>query len=298
MNAVTQFLVPTQSVVQRQDISLAVYQWGAAETGRPTLMLIHGYPDSAEVWVPIAQILANEFHIVTYDVRGTGKSSPPNNSQGYHLDELVADISAVIRTTSPNQPVHLVGHDWGALQGWEAVLDDRLKSQIATYTALAPCLDIVGLWFHHQIHDNTPQSYLRLTKQLLSSSYMGAFQLPIVPELTWRLGLSWAWPKLVSVLEHAPIPASKTQLKNALNGINLYRANLASALLKPKQRYTSVPVHLIEMAQDPFVPHHFSEGLEAWTSKLTRSEIKAGHWGIVSQPKLVAESIRKYVQTA
>jgi len=292
----SQFLAYAQSFVQQHDISLAVYQWGQATPDRPTLVFIHGYPDSAEVWQPIAQLLAGEFHIVTYDVRGTGKSSVPSDQQAYHFDELVADLNAVIRATSPNQPVHLIGHDWGALQGWEAVLDDRLKSQISTYTALAPCLDIVGLWFHMQLQSDTPKGYLRFTKQILSSGYMGAFQLPVLPELTWRFGLSWAWSKLISILEHTQIPASKTQLKDAINGLGLYRVNLKQALLFPKQRYTSIPVHLIEMTQDPFVPRHFSAGLEAWTSKLTRSEIKAGHWGIASQPQLVAQSIRDYLK--
>ncbi|CAM4125325.1 hypothetical protein F901_03038 [Acinetobacter dispersus] len=291
----SQPIVPTQITVEQNGISLAVYQWGKANTKHKTIVFIHGYPDSADVWIPIAETLANDFHIVTYDVRGTGASTVPSKTKGYHLDELVADISAVIRATSPNQPVHLVGHDWGALQGWEAVLDDRLKPQIVSYTALAPSLDKVGLWFHSLLQENTSQSYLRLSKQLLSSSYMAAFQIPVVPEMTWRLGLSWAWPKMVSVLERAPVPASKTQLKNSINGIGLYRINLVPKLLNPKQRYTSIPVHLIEMTEDPFVPRHFSDGLEAWTSKLTRSEVKAGHWGISSQPKLVANCIKQYL---
>ncbi|ENV08485.1 hypothetical protein F966_03159 [Acinetobacter higginsii] len=288
-------IVSTQITVEQNGISLAVYQWGKASTKHKTIVFIHGYPDSADVWIPIAETLANDFHIVTYDVRGTGASTVPSKAKDYHLDELVADISAVIRATSPNQPVHLVGHDWGALQGWEAVLDDHLKYQIESYTALAPSLDKVGLWFHNLLQENTPQGYLRLSKQLLSSSYMAAFQIPVIPELTWRLGLSWAWPKMVSVLERAPVPTSKTQLKNSINGIGLYRINLVPKLLNPKQRFTSIPVHLIEMTEDPFVPRHFNDGLEAWTSKLTRSEVKAGHWGISSQPTLVANCIKGYL---
>ncbi|MCL2728894.1 MAG: alpha/beta fold hydrolase, partial [Actinomycetia bacterium] len=41
-------------------------------TARPTVVLLHGYPDSKEVWSEVARRLAPRFHVVTYDVRGHG----------------------------------------------------------------------------------------------------------------------------------------------------------------------------------------------------------------------------------
>src|SRR5690606_37022733 len=45
---------------------------------RPTVVLLHGYPDTKELWYPVAERLAPRFHVVLYDVRGFGKSTAPD----------------------------------------------------------------------------------------------------------------------------------------------------------------------------------------------------------------------------
>ncbi len=43
----------------------------------PALVLVHGYPDNAQVWTPLIAELLPYFYIVTYDVRGAGRSDTP-----------------------------------------------------------------------------------------------------------------------------------------------------------------------------------------------------------------------------
>ena len=62
--------MPLQGRVRSGDVELAVRRWG--DPRRPTVVLVHGYPDSSEIWGPLAQLLSNEFHVVAYDVRGAG----------------------------------------------------------------------------------------------------------------------------------------------------------------------------------------------------------------------------------
>ncbi len=50
-------------------VELCVAELG--DPGRPTVVLVHGYPDSKEVWSRVAPRLAERFHVVAYDVRGT-----------------------------------------------------------------------------------------------------------------------------------------------------------------------------------------------------------------------------------
>ena len=81
------------------------------------MVLVHGYPDSKEVWSEVAARLADRFHVVLYDVRGHGRSTAPQPLRGgFTLEKLTDDFLAVADAVSPDRPVHLVGHDWGSVQ--------------------------------------------------------------------------------------------------------------------------------------------------------------------------------------
>lgn len=119
---------------------LAVREWGDGDTHRPTVVLVHGYPDTSAVWLAVAERLAARYHVVAYDVRGAGASAAPSGTEAYRLERLVEDLAAVIDATTaaaPDRPVHLVGHDWGSIQGWEAVTTEPLAGRIASFTSIS-----------------------------------------------------------------------------------------------------------------------------------------------------------------
>ena len=63
----------TQQRVRSGDgVELAVYETG--EPSAPTILAVHGYPDNHTVWDGILPLLAADFRVVTYDVRGAGAS--------------------------------------------------------------------------------------------------------------------------------------------------------------------------------------------------------------------------------
>jgi len=286
-----------QRYIQAVDVTLSVYEWGQASEERETLVFIHGYPDEAQVWDKLASLLKADFHIVSYDVRGTGLSGQPLSEEGYHMDYLISDLKEVIQQTSPNQPIHLIGHDLGALQGWEAVLDNKLKDYIKSYTALAPSIDHVGIWFKEHINSKHPAQVFAAMKQMISSSYMLFFNIPFIPELSWHLVLGKAWPQVVSQLEGKKVESHPHQLRNGIHGLGFYRLNLFKPLLNARKRYTSVPVHFLSMTKDRFVPQHLVDKQERWvSSSFTRTDIPLGHWGIASHPDLIAAPIRNYIQ--
>ena len=107
----------TKRRVQGDGVDLAVFERGQG----PTVLLVHGFPDTHAVWDAVAERLAVRFHVVTYDVRGAGDSSRPSGRDAYRFEHLVADMRAVLDAVSPQAPVHLAGHDWGSIQSWEAL---------------------------------------------------------------------------------------------------------------------------------------------------------------------------------
>jgi pimeloyl-ACP methyl ester carboxylesterase len=78
----------TKRYVHSGNICLAAYHWGRLDADRETIVLVHGYPDAADVWQLVAERLAADFNVVAYDVRGTGLSDIPETTQGYAFDYL------------------------------------------------------------------------------------------------------------------------------------------------------------------------------------------------------------------
>lgn len=116
-------------------ITLNTRIWGK-DKHLPTIIMVHGFPDNSLIWQKIAERLSPLFNVVAYDVRGAGGSSIPQHTADYKLKHLIDDLEAVINHISPQQKVHLVGHDWGSIQCWEAVTSPHLHSKIASFTSI------------------------------------------------------------------------------------------------------------------------------------------------------------------
>lgn len=284
-------------VVHSDDVDLHVTCYG--EPYDPTIILIHGYPDSSAVWDPIVDILKHRFQVVTYDVRGCGQSSEPGWMWDYSLRKLSEDLQAVMRAVCPVQPVHLVAHDWGSIQTWESVTNHRLKSRIASYTTISgPCLDHVGVWMREGIASGKMEDFSKVAGQLLHSWYIAAFQLPILSPSVWKLGLAKAWPSVLKRMENFEAEPSLTQKRDGVNGINLYRANMLPRLTSPRQRHTEVPVQLVVPLEDKFVTPALTESCYPFVKELWKREVQAGHWMVHSHSEYLANCIAEFVEYA
>jgi pimeloyl-ACP methyl ester carboxylesterase len=274
-------------------VELFVREWGSAGPAHPTVVLLHGYPDTGEVWRPVAEALAERCHVVAHDVRGAGASSKPRRTACYRFEHLVADIAAVIDATSPERPVHLVGHDWGSIQGWEAAASARLAGRVASYTSISgPCLDhVAARW-------RTPRLALSSLRALPRSWYIVVFQLPLVAPLAWRIVLGRRWSRLLARVEGVVADDTwpeRTIAADAARGVRLYRANMLARLVRPEQRRVDVPVQVIVPMRDPFVSPAYSQHLERWVPQLWRRVVPGRHWIIRTEPQQVARWIGELV---
>ena len=75
------------------EVELAVAEGG--DSRRPTVVFIHGYPDTKELWDEVLARLGRRYHLVAYDVRGAGASSRPRGPAAYDLARLADDLEAV-----------------------------------------------------------------------------------------------------------------------------------------------------------------------------------------------------------
>ncbi|WP_126284468.1 SDR family oxidoreductase [Burkholderia stagnalis] len=273
----------TETAVASGDLTLAVRTWG--DPSRTPVVLVHGYPDTSSVWQDVAPRLARQHYVIAYDVRGAGLSSAPARTADYRLAKLTDDFIAVIDALCPGRPVHLVAHDWGAIQGWEFVTEPRLAGRIASYTSCSgPCLDHVGHWLRARLLRPTPASLGKLAGQLVRSWYVYLFHLPLIPELGWRLWLGRAWPGLLRRIEKTPVAPRATQADDGARGVRLYRANFIRCLFAPRERYAHAPVQTIVPLGDKYVSPALSEDLSRWVPQYYRREVAAGHWLPLADP--------------
>ncbi|MEU3040466.1 SDR family oxidoreductase [Streptomyces diastaticus] len=281
-------------------VELRVAELG--DTSRPTVVLVHGYPDSKEVWSDVAARLADRFHVVLYDVRGHGRSTAPRPLRGgFTLEKLTDDFLAVVDAVSPDAPVHLVGHDWGSVQSWEFTTVDRTRGRIASFTSLSgPSLDHFGHWIRKRASRPTPRRLAQLVNQGAKSWYVYMLHTPVLPELAWRGPLGKRWPRILERLEKVPAGDYPTPSlgSDAAHGAWLYRDNVRSRLRRPRaDPYAHAPVQLITPTGDVFLSQRLYDELESWVPQLVRRTIPAKHWVPRTRPDQLAAWIGEFVDT-
>ena len=290
-------MTPSRFVTSTDGLELAVYTWGRRGPRKPVVVLVHGYPDSAQVWTAVAEGLAEKHFIVAYDVRGAGASGTPAREQDYRMAQLSDDLIAVLDAVSPQKPAHLLAHDWGSIQSWETVTHPRLQKRIASFTSLSgPCLDHAAHWLRGRLTSGSPREWAQVARQLSSSWYAVLFQLPTLAPAAWKGGLDRLWPRLLKQLEGLPeAPVNPTQTRDGVNGVNLYRANFLPLLRAPRERHTRVPVQLIVPRGDPFMVKEIWDELPRWAPKLWRRDLASGHWAPISHPQTLADWTAEFI---
>lgn len=147
-----------------------------------TVLLLHGFPDSYRNWQQQLEALADAgYCAIAPALRGYAPDCQPRDGD-YSLRAAVEDVLAF--AAQLGGPVHLVGHDWGAVVAHLAAVRSPELFRSCSMLAIAPVKRL-------------PAALLKVPEQLLRSGYMGFFQLPLVPEWLLRrnglAGVKWLW---------------------------------------------------------------------------------------------------------
>ncbi|MEV0340601.1 SDR family oxidoreductase [Nocardia sp. NPDC050713] len=292
--------VATERIVRSGEFDLAVYEYG--DPADPTVVLVHGWPDTHHLWDAVVPLLTPRFHVVTYDTRGHGRSTRTQRTADFRLEELAADFYAVADAVSPDAPVHVLAHDWGSVQVWEAVCEPRAADRIASFTSVSgPNLDHIGKWVRARLSRPTPRNIWQPFTQLLSSAYTAFFMTPVLPRAAFTaLGTEERWQRVVSLMNDTPtsnVTLAPTFRRDIVDGLRIYRANIVPRLLGPRERHTEVPVQLIVAGRDVAVRPAGYDDERKWVSRLWRRDVPAGHWMPFSHPELLATATTELIDT-
>ena len=230
------------------------------------VVLVHGFPDTSDVWGTVAR--AVEGAVSGGSVRRSGVSGVRRllvGEEGYRVERLVEDLAVVVEVVGG--PVHLVGHDWGSLQGWAAVAA-RPELFLSFTSVSGPDLGHVG--------DGVRRNRSRPVKVLgvvWRSWYVAGFKVPLVPELVWRVPVIRQWMR-----------AGRRSWSTGWSCTGPTWGGGGG----PGEG--TVRVHQIKFRRPVCVREHL-EAAEPWVEELSRSRIHAGHWAPRTHPEQVVRHI-------
>lgn len=113
----------------------------AGESGRPMLLLLHGFPELAFSWRRVMLPLARAgYHVVAPDQRGYGRTTGwqggyDDDLSAFSVPNLVRDTLALVRALG--RPVHaVIGHDFGSpVACWSALIRPDVFPRLVSMSA-------------------------------------------------------------------------------------------------------------------------------------------------------------------
>ena len=67
------------------------------EGNGPDVILLHGFPDSSQVWrKQIPALVQAGYRVIAPDLRGCGESDAPVGKSNYTIDKLVKDVAGLM----------------------------------------------------------------------------------------------------------------------------------------------------------------------------------------------------------
>ena len=106
----------TRKTVRANGIRLNAWAGGEG----PALLLLHGYPQTGQMWRKMTPALIGQFSVVCPDLRGYGDSEKPRD--GFDKRTMAKDMAELMRELG-HETYAVVGHDRGARVAHRLALD-------------------------------------------------------------------------------------------------------------------------------------------------------------------------------
>lgn len=269
----------------------------------PLVLFVHGFPEGPASWgAQIPALTAAGYRTATLHNRGYGLSDKPSEVEPYAMLRLSQDVLEVAAALS-DEPVVLVGHDWGAVQVQTAALiaPERVRAvcTLSVATLAYADLNFLDFWkttypdgFFYQTYLAQPgvpeqelggrlDEFVRKFFFSLSGDRPGDSSLLIQPPGTTDL--------LASTTVPDPFPSwlSEDEIAQYVEGfasggltgpINRYRAQVfdADGLRPYAERSIEAPTIFIGGDRDP--SRELAPGLDTYPSPLDRASDPRGNY--------------------
>jgi pimeloyl-ACP methyl ester carboxylesterase len=272
--------------LQRQGLTFDVFDEGPLDG--EVVVLLHGFPERSTTWRNVVPLLHERgYRTVALDQRGFSPGARPERRRDYRMVTLGDDVAALIDKIGG--PVHLVGHDWGAVVGWAvAMLSPEL---LRSYTAISVA---------------HPMAFLEATvtsNQALKSWYIAAFQLPYVAErMAAKPGGRFDQGLLKAGMTEAEVQRFRREIVDdgvLPYALKWYRAVALVDRRMPPNTKVTVPTTMVWSTEDVALSRRGAERTERYVDAPYELVILEGatHWVPTQEPDAVAEAVIKRIES-
>ena len=91
------------------------YYFSGPKYSKPTLLLQHGWPDTAALWTDLitSYLVPHGYGVIAPDLLGYRGTSKPDDPKLYGLRQMSDDMIAILDDAGIDRVIS-VGHDWGS----------------------------------------------------------------------------------------------------------------------------------------------------------------------------------------
>lgn len=278
-------VTPTRRCIRHRGLQLSYLDSAPEQADRPVVLLIHGFPDTAEMWTAqISGLHASGYRVIAPDTVGCGHSDMAPTRHDYLARRICVDLTVILDQVGADRvgadSVHVVGHDWGAVIAW--FLAGYHPERVRTLTVMS-----VG----------HPTAYARAeVSQRIAGWYVFLFCIPGLSErvLTGRTDVDLAkhfggYPDLDGMLARFSEPG------RAEAAMRIYRANVAPVLFR-RHPAVSAPTLGLWSVDDPILVESQMVASRRYVTGSWRYERLAGsHWIPQEQPEVVTALLLEHL---
>lgn len=252
-------------------------------SGQPLLML-HGNPDSHQLWRPLMNALQGQYRFIAPDLPGFGRSQARTDGRDVTLQGMAEWVEEVLDQLQIREPVNLMVHDFGGVYGlaFLAAKPHRVRRLVVTNTL-----------FHE---DYLWHFWARIWRsRVLGEVSMALLGLPVIGRFLFNLSMRIGGPKLPQAQIDDAYACFGPSVRQQV--LRLYRetdpekfAGWESRMLANAAR---IPTLVLWGRRDPFIDEPFA-------SRFATTDIHvfpaAGHWLAVEEVEAIAPLIDRHLQ--
>lgn len=269
--------------------SINAREFGLANKGfKPSIVMLHGFPDNQHLYDLLVAQLASNNHVVTFDFLGWGKSEKPAN-HAYNVASQRLDLETVVGALNLTN-INLVLHDLSGQSGIDWALDNEAKTSTLTllntyYSSMSTLVAPEAIEFY------ASKSILRDVAVWGATKVEARFQGGVNDQISKFFSNAAVRDQFVPIITN-----SAGSIRPAFFSATSYLWAEVEARNKvlPRLKAFGKPVHVIFGADDPYLNPGVAKEFQSLFKAASLQLIpKAGHYVQLDNASAVAQAMEK-----